>query len=474
MKLSNEIVAQVSALVDRLPIAPGRLALVLGPAGPWPAALEKRGYEVRVEEDPSKLDLPEATFHLALAIDALERVAWDRWALQKIHGALVDGGHLVLAARNFHAIASPGDLGFLASRAIRALTARARASFGLPAPRPRFRSRRYRWGDLERMLDGLGFRIEFHSAHLRSWVAAVFGVILESARVHLVTAERLPSLFGASARRPWPDPQAALLEFERRHREFSERRAGWLERNPAFAPASVEAIDPAAFRNAGVLVLAPHPDDELIGCGGTLARLVDHRARVTVVHATDGSEAASLWHESGDWKRTVRLDEARRVGEAMRFESLVFWREDNAAFRESEERVRELAALLETTRPALVFVPFVTDVHPDHRVLARMLARALRATRADLTGTRVLSYQVWSLLPANRYVDVTGSMERLERALLLYETAMKVDDYVHFCQDRDYVDSLVLTGNQGFVEAFFELPAATYPDLVLTLEESNA
>jgi LmbE family N-acetylglucosaminyl deacetylase len=137
---------------------------------------------------------------------------------------------------------------------------------------------------------------------------------------------------------------------------------------------------------------------------------------------------------------------------------------------EREERVRELAALLDRLRPALILTPFVTDVHADHRVLSRMRAREITAGRAVVGDTEVLGYQVWSAAPAGVVCDVTGEAELQERALMLYATAMKVDDYVHFCQDRNYHDALAVAGRPGFVECFFATPARGFPELTATAE----
>src|SRR5205814_7808571 len=119
----------------------------------------------------------------------------------------------------------------------------------------------------------------------------------------------------------------------------------------------------------------PHPDDEIIGCGGTLAKLIAHGVHVTVIYATDGAQTASLLHASPEIRRTVRLDEARTVGEAMGFSSLVFWREDDAAFRERDDLIERLGALLLEIQPALIFTPFLTDSHRDHRILSRILGK---------------------------------------------------------------------------------------------------
>ena len=142
----------------------------------------------------------------------------------------------------------------------------------------------------------------------------------------------------------------------------------------------------------------------------------------------------------------------------------IFWREDNRAFAFRPELVARLRAALEEVNPALIFIPFVTDIHADHVLLARILAEALEGwNRPD---TRVFGYEIWSRVPANAWCDVTAIMPELLEWILLYETAMKIDDFVHACAARDYANALALAGRAGFVEAFHAGDVAAYRDLV--------
>jgi LmbE family N-acetylglucosaminyl deacetylase len=319
----------------------------------------------------------------------------------------------LLAVPNFQSLTAP-DARVHRLRALRALGLSARRALGLPPPRERFAGRRYRRRDLVRMLEHVGYVVEAQAAVQAGWLApiarALPGGVDRAGRTHLMSCRCGPSLFGVDPARPYPDPEAHRREFERTHERYLADRNRWLARHPGLAPATVQTLDPSSFRDREVLVLSPHPDDELIGCGGTLAKLVAHGARVTIVHATDGSEAASLWHARPELRRTVRLDEAGRVGELMGFASLVFWKEDNAAFVASQARVRELTELLERLRPALIFTPFVTDIHPDHRVLSRMLARApLRGPVPGQPGAELPGMVVSARHPCLRHHGVVGS-----------------------------------------------------------------
>lgn len=117
-----------------------------------------------------------------------------------------------------------------------------------------------------------------------------------------------------------------------------------------------------------VLVVAPHPDDEALGCGGAIAL---HRAageQVTVVIVTDGGAAGSATPAT----RAVEAERAaQRLGCDLQTLALPEgrWVEEAGA--------RALAARLAALHPVLVYAPSSVDYHPEHRRVARALAAAL-------------------------------------------------------------------------------------------------
>ena len=189
---------------------------------------------------------------------------------------------------------------------------------------------------------------------------------------------------------------------------------------------------------------------------------------MTVLQATDGSASASLEGEPEAIRRTIRLEEARQVAETAGFRPTIFWKEDNAAFAARPELVTRLRDLLTAIRPALVFTPFLTDLHPDHQTLNRILAAAIAEPMDD--ALRIMGYEVWGSAVVSTYCDVARSMPLLERLLGIYDTAMMADDFVSMLWTRNYYHSLVLRGCPGFVEAFFKCDPRRFRELVLSDE----
>jgi LmbE family N-acetylglucosaminyl deacetylase len=134
---------------------------------------------------------------------------------------------------------------------------------------------------------------------------------------------------------------------------------------------------------ANVLVIAPHPDDDAIGCGGTLTRLAARGARVAVTYVTDGS-ASHLKSERFPPAvlRAVREDEARAALRCLGvFGEPQFLRAPDGGLAQLDARARArlieaVAARIVAVRAQLVFAPWLRDPHPDHVVTAEIVAAA--------------------------------------------------------------------------------------------------
>lgn len=140
------------------------------------------------------------------------------------------------------------------------------------------------------------------------------------------------------------------------------------------------------------LVLAPHPDDESLGCGGTIAALRAQNVDVTVAIVTDGAGSDKFdrdAHEVRDARRLEAIEACRVLGvdaDHIRFVGLPDGRLDAMA----DELDTYLHKLCDELRPDEVLVCSDLDRHPDHRALN---AACARAAFGDI---RVTEYLVWA------------------------------------------------------------------------------
>lgn len=178
-----------------------------------------------------------------------------------------------------------------------------------------------------------------------------------------------------------------------------------------------------------VLVIAPHPDDEVLGCGGTMARLTSLGTRVEVAIVTEGKPPR---YDCAAVER-VRTEAAAAhvlLGIAATH-YLDFPAAELDGVPHAELNLR-IGALIDETMPDTLFVPFVGDIHLDHQLVFHSAMVAARPRRATYPRT-ILAYETlsetnWSapyLEPAfvpSVYVDITSTLDRKLAAFAAYES----------------------------------------------------
>jgi LmbE family N-acetylglucosaminyl deacetylase len=161
----------------------------------------------------------------------------------------------------------------------------------------------------------------------------------------------------------------------------------------------VRALDIVGFR-APVLIVAPHPDDESIGCGGLIAKLRQRAIEVQVVIVTDGtgSHANSRSHSPAALAR-LREGEALEALAVLGIsaEAVAFWRLGDrfvpgVGDPGFENAVARAQTQLRTLAPGTLVIPSTSDAHGDHRAASQIWSRAA----AEVPNPpRVLEYLVW-------------------------------------------------------------------------------
>jgi N-acetylglucosamine malate deacetylase 1 len=174
-----------------------------------------------------------------------------------------------------------------------------------------------------------------------------------------------------------------------------------------------------------VLVISPHPDDEAIGPGGTIARHVADGQQVHVVFLTSGEKGG---HGRGEQETVaLREQEARRAAELLGISTCEFWRGPDGSLRAAADVVRRLHALLLELQPARVYVTHDAELHPDHRAAAEIVRCAVTGASAQLV---VLMYEVWT--PLQRFdeiVDITAFTRVKRAAIEAHQSQCDVVDF---------------------------------------------
>lgn len=190
---------------------------------------------------------------------------------------------------------------------------------------------------------------------------------------------------------------------------------------------------PGAVSATLALVVVPHPDDEVLGCGGLLTQLAQQGTRLHLAFLSDGAgapEAPDSGASAARLRRTECLAALAALGlaEATRhFLDLPDGRLDQHV----SEAGAALSALLLELRPDLVLSPSPLEITRDHRAAAQALHEALAAAwRAARLEPTLLLYEVNHPQHPDVLVDVSASVERLSAAMAAYASQQQRHDYL--------------------------------------------
>lgn len=159
------------------------------------------------------------------------------------------------------------------------------------------------------------------------------------------------------------------------------------------------------------LVLAPHPDDEVIGCGGTLAHASSLSAQIGIVYFTSGADSARI----GD----VRRQEAVVALEILGVRALSYWMNSMVGSVGRTGRSERLAEIVKSFAPTTVLLPWFGDNHSDHRGTNIEL---LHVRNCLPDSTKVLAYEVWTPAPTNVIQDITEYADVKRQAIRAHVT----------------------------------------------------
>jgi LmbE family N-acetylglucosaminyl deacetylase len=180
-----------------------------------------------------------------------------------------------------------------------------------------------------------------------------------------------------------------------------------------------------------VLAIAVHPDDETLGCGGTLLRHVAagdeiHWLLLTSAHEPDFSAA----------RIAQQAEQVEAVRSAYPFTTLTWlkWPTTRLAEMPFNELIRSMRGAVDALKPGLVYVPNRSDVHSDHRVASQVVQSVTKSFYMRQLGIkRILACEVLSetdgapALPenmflANIYHDISTTARQKLEIMRLFES----------------------------------------------------
>jgi LmbE family N-acetylglucosaminyl deacetylase len=201
-----------------------------------------------------------------------------------------------------------------------------------------------------------------------------------------------------------------------------------------------------------VAVIAPHPDDESIGCGGVIA--LHHRQgdEVHLIVVTDGDAGDPERRFPRDGYVERRRDECRRAAAVLGATAPVFLGFPDQRLARGAHLRSELRRALDAVRPDVVYHPAVAEMHADHHVAG---AEALLVTSALETVARSFAYEIWAPIVPTHVIDVSAVWGVKHAAVSCYASQLAYNDYARAVAGLNAYRAIFLP-HASYVEAFAE------------------
>ncbi len=225
--------------------------------------------------------------------------------------------------------------------------------------------------------------------------------------------------------------------------------------------------DPNSLPPGPVLAVAPHPDDEIIGCGGTLAFHVDRGDDVIAVQMTGGERGDPQNLEHRDLVE-VRRQESRQALQRLGVESLVGLGFADGSVPANDEAIERVGVEIEQHAPSVVYAPSPLECHPDHLATCWVVAEAVRRSRPECV---LACYEVNHPTLASWLLDITPRVERKRESLLSFASQQRYQDIVGKCLAGAYARTVNIEMPEfQYAEAFLELDPSRLHEVWAGLE----
>lgn len=209
-----------------------------------------------------------------------------------------------------------------------------------------------------------------------------------------------------------------------------------------------------------ILVFCAHPDDDIIGVGGTLAKYASEGYKITVVIFSYG-ELSHPWIKKTIAIKT-RKKESRRAHKIIGCSEGIFLGLKEGRFKkEIKEKNAEkiLQRIIDKKNPSKIFVHSWDDPHTDHRAIYEIITKLLKGLKKSYS---VYCFDIWNPINIRKrhlpvlYVNISKTFEKKIKALKCFESQKK---YIFPLVIGSYIKAIKngLESGSMFAEAFYKI-----------------
>ena len=214
-----------------------------------------------------------------------------------------------------------------------------------------------------------------------------------------------------------------------------------------------------------IVVVAPHADDEVIGCGGMILKEIDEGSSISWVLMT-GVSADTGYSSEFTEQRANQIQSIKDFFGIQQFFNLGY-KMTSLEMLDKADVIEKLANIIKKLQPTDLFVPYPGDAHSDHNFTFKCTKAFIKPFRYEYLKEYIamkpflkqirISHLTLIILP-NSFVNISQYIDRKIKAALIYETEFKAHP---FPRSVENIRALALhrgaSSNYNYAEAFMML-----------------
>ena len=211
-----------------------------------------------------------------------------------------------------------------------------------------------------------------------------------------------------------------------------------------------------------VLVIASHPDDEVLGTGGSILKMIDEGAEVYVCIATEAVKSLNFSEEEGKKRRKEAVDASNAPGiNKTFFLNMPSVHLDTLPIFEIINKLKEI---INEIKPSIVFTHYDNDPNQDHQIISKATIVAANPQICNGCIKEVYFYEIPSsttnalgdsFFKPNVFLNIDDYIEKKLKILGIYKSEVKKYPHPRSIEGAEiYAKFRGLMCNKKFAEAF--------------------
>lgn len=181
-----------------------------------------------------------------------------------------------------------------------------------------------------------------------------------------------------------------------------------------------------------ILVISPHPDDEAIGCGGTICKHIADGDHVEIIFLTSGEKGGH--GKTEEETSLIREREALLAADILKVNKIEFWRQPDGKFEAHAINVNRLKDKIQAFKTDIIYVPHEHEEHPDHKAAASLVNHTMSEPNNTFEKPLVWMYEVWTpIQKIDHIIDISLYVDVKRKAILCHKSqcdVLKLDEAI--------------------------------------------